>query len=116
MDCFVIEGTGKPIGGEINISGNKNAILPMIAATLLTDEEVLLHNVPDIVDVNIMLQIAESLGTEVIRKKNTLKLKNLKDIKKYTIKSKLYKNQNFSFICRSSDSTNRKSNIMASRR
>ena len=39
MESFVIEGTGKPIGGEITVSGNKNAILPMIAAALLTEEE-----------------------------------------------------------------------------
>ncbi len=81
MDCFIIEGTGKPIGGEINISGNKNAILPMIAAALLTDEEIVLHNVPDIVDVNIMLQIAESLGIEVIKNNNTLKLRTSKIIR-----------------------------------
>jgi UDP-N-acetylglucosamine 1-carboxyvinyltransferase len=78
MDSFVIEGTGKPIGGEVCVSGNKNAILPMIAAALLTDEEIILHNVPNIVDVNVMLEIAESLGTEINREETTLKLKTPK--------------------------------------
>ncbi len=78
MESFIIEGTNKPIGGEITISGNKNAILPMIAASLLTEEEVILHNVPNIVDVNIMLQIAQSIGTEVVKEKNSIKLKTLK--------------------------------------
>ena len=78
MESFIIEGTGKPIGGEVSVSGNKNAILPMIAAALLTEEEIILHNVPNIIDVNIMLQIAESLGTEIIRENTTLKLKTSK--------------------------------------
>jgi UDP-N-acetylglucosamine 1-carboxyvinyltransferase len=81
MDNFVIEGTGKPIGGEISVNGNKNAILPMIAAAILTEEQIILHNVPNIIDVNIMLQIAESLGTEVIREGTTLRLKTSKIIK-----------------------------------
>ena len=76
MDSFIIEGSGgKPLGGEITVSGNKNAILPMIATTLLTDEEIIIHNVPNIVDVNVMLEIAKSLGTEVIHEGSTLKLK-----------------------------------------
>ena len=78
MESFVIEGTGRPLSGEVNVSGNKNAILPMIAASLLTDEEVILHNVPDIIDVNTMLEIAELLGTEVTRENHTLKLKTSK--------------------------------------
>ncbi|MCQ2379725.1 MAG: UDP-N-acetylglucosamine 1-carboxyvinyltransferase [Victivallaceae bacterium] len=51
-------------GGRITVGGNKNAVLPMIAATLLTDEEVVLENVPDIRDVRSMLDIAASLGAE----------------------------------------------------
>lgn len=78
MDSFIIEGAREPLGGEITVSGNKNAILPMIAATLLTDEEVILHNVPNIVDVNVMLEIAESLGAEVTRENTTLKIRTSK--------------------------------------
>ena len=57
MESLKITGQ-KPISGEVRISGNKNAVLPMIAALLLTDKECILHNVPDIRDVRSMLEIA----------------------------------------------------------
>jgi len=63
---FVIHG-GRPLEGEIRASGSKNAALPMIAAALLTDEEVVLENVPSIRDVDVMLEIASVLGAEVSR-------------------------------------------------
>ncbi len=69
-----IEG-GTPIGGEITVSGNKNSALPMIAAGMLTDEELLLHNVPDILDVRVMLEIAEELGAEYDFSGNTLRMR-----------------------------------------
>jgi UDP-N-acetylglucosamine 1-carboxyvinyltransferase len=72
------------IKGEVTISGNKNAALPMIAALLLTDEEVVLHNVPDIFDVRSMLDIAEELGAEFTFEKNDLRFRCLK-IKATTI-------------------------------
>jgi UDP-N-acetylglucosamine 1-carboxyvinyltransferase len=62
----VIRG-GKPLEGEIRASGSKNAVLPMIAAALLTEEEVVLENVPSIRDVDVMLEIAGQLGAEVSR-------------------------------------------------
>ena len=52
------------IRGEVTVGGNTNAALPMIAALLLTDEEVTLRNVPDILDVRSMLDIAGELGAE----------------------------------------------------
>ena len=64
MSILKIEG-GHPLSGTVRISGNKNAILPMIAATLLTDQEVILNNVPNILDVRIMLDVARSLGAKV---------------------------------------------------
>ena len=63
MQSLIVEGSA-PIGGRVKISGNKNAALPMIAALLLTDEETTLHNVPDILDVRTMLDIAGELGAE----------------------------------------------------
>jgi UDP-N-acetylglucosamine 1-carboxyvinyltransferase len=66
---------GAKISGEVTISGNKNAALPMIAALLLTDEEVVLHNVPDILDVRTMLDIAGELGAEFTFEKNTLRFR-----------------------------------------
>ena len=61
---FVIEG-GHPIGGRIRPSGNKNAALPLIAATLLTEEEVVLTNVPAIRDVDALVSILRDLGVTV---------------------------------------------------
>lgn len=61
---YHVEG-GFPIKGEITASGNKNAALPCIAACLLTDEEVILHNIPEIEDTGVMFSILESLGVSV---------------------------------------------------
>lgn len=64
MDQFIIHG-GYPLHGSITPSGNKNAALPLIAACLLTDEPVILHNVPEIRDVQTMRALIESLGVEI---------------------------------------------------
>ena len=63
MRSLVVKG-GADIRGSVTVSGNKNAALPMIAALLLTDEEVVLRNVPDILDVRTMHDIAGELGAE----------------------------------------------------
>jgi UDP-N-acetylglucosamine 1-carboxyvinyltransferase len=64
MNQYLIEG-GYPINGTIQASGNKNAALPCIAAALLTDDPVILRNIPDIEDVQVMLAIYRALGGEV---------------------------------------------------
>ena len=61
MARFVVEG-GTPLHGEITPAGNKNEALPLIAASLLTDDPVTLHNVPRIRDVRGMLEIATARG------------------------------------------------------
>ncbi|MBP7551812.1 MAG: UDP-N-acetylglucosamine 1-carboxyvinyltransferase [Spirochaetes bacterium] len=72
---YLIEG-GYPLKGIIKPNGNKNAALPAIAAALLTDEEVILRNIPHIEDVNIMLEISTQLGATVKNiDKNTLSIK-----------------------------------------
>lgn len=73
MQSLIIEG-GAPISGEVTVGGNKNAALPMIAAALLTDEPVTLHNMPDILDVRTMLDIARTLGAECEFADNTLRM------------------------------------------
>ena len=80
MSRFVIHG-GRPLQGEIRASGSKNAVLPMIAAALLTEEEVVLENVPSIRDVDVMLEIAGQIGAEVSRLDDrvTIKGANLTD-------------------------------------
>lgn len=65
MNQFLIEG-GYPLKGEMTPSGNKNAALPLMAACLLTDQPVILHNVPEINDVKVMRQLLESLGVEFL--------------------------------------------------
>jgi len=65
MEKFIIEG-GIPLQGEVTPSGNKNAALPLLAACLLTEQPVILHNVPDIRDVNDMRLLIESLGVEIV--------------------------------------------------
>lgn len=64
MEKFLIEG-GFPLNGEVTPSGNKNAALPLLAACLLTDEPIILHNVPDISDVLVMRSLLESLGVSI---------------------------------------------------
>jgi UDP-N-acetylglucosamine 1-carboxyvinyltransferase len=64
MEKFVIEG-GVPLSGTITPAGNKNGALPILAACLLTDDEVILHNVPRISDVEAMLGLLETLGARV---------------------------------------------------
>ena len=61
---FVIEG-GAPLSGTVTPSGNKNAALPILAACLLTDEEVILENVPDIRDVHSMLALLDDIGVSI---------------------------------------------------
>src|SRR5881227_1133852 len=64
MEKFVIEG-GTPLTGTIVPAGNKNGALPILAACLLTDDEVILRNVPRISDVEAMALLLEQLGARV---------------------------------------------------
>ena len=80
MSEYLING-GIPLNGSIKVSGNKNAALPCIAAALLTDETVILRNIPDIEDVHVMLDVFIALGGEVeMTEPNTvtMSLKNIK--------------------------------------
>lgn len=63
MEKFIIEG-GYPLSGTLTPGGNKNEVLPAIAASLLTSEEVVLHNVPRIRDVEVMIDILRDLGAQ----------------------------------------------------
>ncbi len=74
MRSLLIEGPSK-ISGEITVGGNKNAVLPMIAAAIMADGETVLENVPDILDVRAMLEIAVALGAEVSRQASTVRIK-----------------------------------------
>ena len=64
MDSLLIRG-GTRLRGEVQVSGSKNACLPIFAACLLTDQKCLIKNVPNLSDVNFMAQILRELGAEV---------------------------------------------------
>ncbi len=66
MASFIIEG-GYPLSGEITPQGAKNEALQVICATLLTSEEVTIHNIPDIRDVNNLIQLLRDIGVKVNR-------------------------------------------------
>jgi len=67
MASFIIEG-GYPLSGEITPQGAKNEALQVICATLLTSEEVTIHNIPDIRDVNNLIQLLSDIGVKVTKK------------------------------------------------
>lgn len=76
---YVIEG-GSTLKGKIKISGNKNSVFPCIAAALLTDEEVILENMPRIADTEVMVRILQQIGISVKNVDNNLTLK-VEDLK-----------------------------------
>jgi UDP-N-acetylglucosamine 1-carboxyvinyltransferase len=73
MDSFLIKG-GVPLHGEVNISGAKNAVLPIMAATLLTSEPCVIHRVPNLSDVRFMGQILTWLGAKVTIEGGTVRV------------------------------------------
>ncbi len=77
MDSLLIKG-GVPLHGEVTISGAKNAVLPIMAATLLTSEPCVIRRVPDLSDVKFMAQILTSLGAEVKLDGDTLNVRAAK--------------------------------------
>jgi UDP-N-acetylglucosamine 1-carboxyvinyltransferase len=74
MDKILVHG-GRKLSGTVNISGSKNSALPILAATLLTKEECVIHHVPDLSDVHYMLQILDHLGAAVERASGTVTVK-----------------------------------------
>ena len=66
MEQYVIKG-GKPLSGEVEIGGAKNAALAIIAAAIMTDETVIIDNLPNVRDVNVMLGAMEDIGVHIER-------------------------------------------------
>ena len=66
MEQYAIKG-GNPLVGEVEIGGAKNAALAILAAAVMTDDTVLIENMPDVRDTNVMLQAMESIGVHVER-------------------------------------------------
>jgi UDP-N-acetylglucosamine 1-carboxyvinyltransferase len=73
MDSLLIKG-GTSLKGTVEISGAKNSVLPIMAATLLTSEPCVVHRIPDLSDMKFMTQILESLGAKVELKDGTLRV------------------------------------------
>ena len=84
MDKFLIKGPCKVIG-KVNISGSKNAALPILAATLLFDKPVELKNLPNVRDIQTMLALLKSLGSKIkiSKNKNSVKIYNRKKMKTF---------------------------------
>ena len=84
MDKFLINGPCK-IKGKVLISGSKNASLPILAATLLFDEPVVIKNLPIVRDINTMINLLKSLGSKIIlsKDKKTVKIINQKKMKTF---------------------------------
>ena len=88
MESFVIEG-GRPLSGSVQVAGNKNAALPIIAAALLTEEPVTLTNVPAIKDVAAMLELVSDLGVEVDLRGNGVVRIVAEDVRKTELDAEL---------------------------
>jgi UDP-N-acetylglucosamine 1-carboxyvinyltransferase len=74
MSKFIING-GKTLKGEISVNGAKNAALKVVAASLLSEDEITITNCPDIEEINRLLEICESIGSTVKREKGIVKIK-----------------------------------------
>ena len=78
MEQYAIKG-GNPLVGEVEICGAKNAALAILAAAVMTDETVLIENVPDVRDTNVLLQAMESIGVIVTKlDRHTVKVNDYK--------------------------------------
>ena len=74
MEQYIMKG-GRPLKGEVNISGAKNAALGLLAAAIMTDEDVIIDNLPDVRDIRVLLQAMQEIGVRVQNiDKNTVKI------------------------------------------
>ena len=74
MEQYVIKG-GNPLVGEVEIAGAKNAALAILAAAIMTDETILIENLPDVRDINVLLEAIAGIGAQVERiDKSTVKI------------------------------------------
>jgi UDP-N-acetylglucosamine 1-carboxyvinyltransferase len=97
MENFVIQG-GAPLSGEITPAGNKNAALPILAASLLTEDEVVVHNVPRIRDTESQLMLLERLGVGVAwLGDNTVRLR-ADDVSEFTVDDEMANRIRASFL------------------
>lgn len=82
MEQYIMKG-GNPLVGEVTIGGAKNAALGILAASIMTDDDVIIENLPDVRDINVMLEAIEEIGARVSRiDRHTVKIngKNIKEV------------------------------------
>ncbi len=96
MDKFVIHQS--KLSGILPVSGSKNAALPIMAASLLTDERCIIHNVPDLMDIRTMIKILEVLGKKIQFNEATLVIDNDRNIS-YVAPYRLVRTMRASFCC-----------------
>ena len=82
MQKLEVFGANK-LKGQINISGSKNASLPILAATLLSSKKVYLNNLPKVKDIETMINLLQSLGSKIKFTKKQIIIDNSKQNKKY---------------------------------
>ena len=84
MDKLEVFG-GKRLKGNISISGSKNAALPILAATILSDKKIILKNLPNVKDIETMIKLLESIGSIIkySKKKNLIEIHNKNRIKTF---------------------------------
>ena len=82
MQKLEVFGANK-LKGQINISGSKNASLPILAATLLSRKKVYLNNLPNVKDIETMINLLQSLGSKIKFNKKKLMIDNTKQNKKF---------------------------------
>ena len=91
MEQYIIKG-GNPLVGEVEIGGAKNAALAILSAAIMTDETVLIDNLPDVNDINVLLEAIEGIGAEVQRvNRHTVKI-NGRGIGTYSCATRLIYN------------------------
>ena len=84
MEQFIMKG-GNPLVGEVTIGGAKNAALGILAASIMTDEDVLIENLPDVRDINVLLEAIQEIGASVNRiDRHTVKI-NASDIHEVSV-------------------------------
>lgn len=81
MSSYIIEG-GKRLDGEVNISGSKNASLPILAASIMNPGTTKLYNIPDIHDTKIVLEILKYIGCKVRKNNDKIEINSKNIVKK----------------------------------
>lgn len=84
MEQYIMKG-GNPLVGEVMISGAKNAALGILAASIMTDEDVTIENLPDVRDINVLLEAIEEIGADVNRIDGHTVRINAKNVKEVSV-------------------------------